>query len=141
MKKLSFHYPCHHCRHFLLNYLNHDKVAIKGIHHSELTAQILVSDLPLSSSAKIDWWIKNGKPLAEKYSLNGKDISIYVWSDGYQEEGKADRLCFADIALTRNCIDKNILMSVSKTQSGDTEYRIEDDITLQTADGYLQQTR
>lgn len=116
---------------FLLNYLNHDNVAIKSIHHGEFTAQILVNDLPLSSSAKIGWWIKNGKTLAEKYPLNGKDIYIYVWGDGDQEEGKADRLCFADIAPPRNCIDKNILMSVSQTRSGNTEYRIDDDIYLQ----------
>ncbi|EGT5712671.1 DUF943 family protein [Cronobacter dublinensis subsp. dublinensis] len=126
---------------FLLNYLNHDNVAIEGIHHGQFTAQILVNDLSLSSSAKIDWWIKNGKALAEKYSLNGKDISVDVWGDGYQEEGKADRLCFADIAPPRNCIDKNIMMSVSQTRSGNTEYRIDDDIYLQTADGKIQQTR
>lgn len=111
--------------------MNHDNVAIKSIHHGEFTAQILVNDLPLSSSTKICWWIKNGKTLAEKYPLNGKDIYIYPWGDGYQEEGKADRLCFADIAPPRNCIDKNILMSVSKTQSGNTEYRIDDKIWLQ----------
>ncbi|EQA5722338.1 DUF943 family protein [Cronobacter dublinensis] len=57
---------------FLLNYLNHDNVAIKSIHHGEFTAQILVNVLPLSSSAKIGWWIKNGKTLAEKYSRLAK---------------------------------------------------------------------
>ncbi|EKA9349855.1 DUF943 family protein [Cronobacter sakazakii] len=113
------------------NCLNHKEVQVIGVHSGEFTAQILVNDLPLSSSAKIDWWIKNSKPLLDKYHLNDKDIYIFAWGNGYQEEGKADRLCFADVAPPRNCIDKNILMSVSKTRSGKTEYRIDDEIWLQ----------
>ncbi|ELZ9927490.1 DUF943 family protein [Cronobacter malonaticus] len=106
-------------------------IKVIDVHQNYFTAQILVNDLPLSSSAKIDWWIKNSKALSDKYHLNDKDIYIFAWGNGYQEEGKADRLCFADIAPPRNCIDKNILMSVSKTRSGKTEYRIDDEIWLQ----------
>lgn len=47
-------------------------IKVIDVHQNYFTAQILVNDLPLSSSAKIDWWIKNSKPLLDKYHLNDK---------------------------------------------------------------------
>lgn len=102
-------------------------VSVINAHYDGSTAQIIVDRLPFLESDKIAWWVKNKESIMEKYNIpSGKNspflISIYAFGDGYKEEGKEDRRCFSDIKPPKNCIDKNIIMSIIRTRSGSIKY-------------------
>lgn len=86
--------------------------------------------LPLSDSAIINWWQKNQSSIREKYHISAAEagplfMTIYAFGDGYKEEGQEDRLYFDGVKPPRNCIDKNIFMSVNRTRDGDTTFSFE----------------
>ncbi|QHA88105.1 DUF943 family protein [Serratia rhizosphaerae] len=108
---------------FLL-YLMLRPVKIIGFHSlSDDVNVILVDNFPLTDKGKIDWWLKNEKKLEEMNEIpdgNGDGyyhIDFLDFGDGYKEEGKYDRLCFYDMNTEKNCIDKNIVFSVSKSRN------------------------
>lgn len=80
-----------------------------------------MENFPITDSGKIAWWIKNKSMLAEKYKIpkpaSYGSFTIIFWDfgDGYQEEGKYDRLCFDDMKTAENCIDKNSFLTVRNT--------------------------
>jgi len=103
-------------------------VSIIDAHYDSSTAQIIVNKLPLTKAEKIDWWQKNQRSVLEKYNIpTGHKspflIAIYAFDNGYQVEGKKDRLCFSDIEPPKNCIDKNILMTIWRTRDGGVKYQ------------------
>ncbi|WP_252120247.1 DUF943 family protein [Erwinia tracheiphila] len=42
---------------------------------------------------------------------------FWNFGDGYQEEGKYDRLCFDDMHTKENCIEKDPVFSVSNSRN------------------------
>lgn len=126
----------------LYSYLNNREVKVIDAHHNKYTAEILVDHLPFSKSASIDWWLNNQDEIRSKYKIPFGEkgpifITIYAFGDGYKEEGKKDRLCFDDVKPPKNCIDKDILMSVNRTRNGDTEFGFEYSAYFRTKDGTL----
>ncbi|EJF32369.1 MULTISPECIES: DUF943 family protein [Enterobacteriaceae] len=107
--------------------LGNRNAMIKGAHYNGSTAVILVDRLPFTESAKIHWWERNQNQIREQYHIpSGKAgpflISVFAFGDGYQEEGKEDRLCFKDVKPPKNCIDKNIIMQIWRERDGSTSY-------------------
>lgn len=103
-------------------------VSIIAAHYDGSTAQIIVNKLPSTDSNKINWWQRNQNEILEKYNIPTGDkipflIVIYAFGDGYQVEGKEDRLCFSDIKPPKNCIDKKILMMIWRTRAGGVKYQ------------------
>ncbi|EMH4161148.1 DUF943 family protein [Pluralibacter gergoviae] len=103
-------------------------VSVIDAHYDGSTAKVIVDRLPLTESEKIAWWEKNQNKILEKYSIpTGSKIPflivILAFGDGYQVEGKEDRLCFADMKPPKNCIDKNILMMIWRTRNGGVKYQ------------------
>ncbi|PVU26012.1 hypothetical protein A8M58_21170 [Yersinia pestis] len=96
-------------------------VKIIAVHQRNNYSDILVENFPITDSGKIAWWIKNKSMLAEKYKIpkpaSYGSFTIIFWDfgDGYQEEGKYDRLCFDDMKTAENCIDKNSFLTVRNT--------------------------
>lgn len=96
-------------------------VKIIAVHQRNNYSDVLVENFPITDSGKIAWWMKNKSMLAEKYKIpkpaSYGSFTIIFWDfgDGYQEEGKYDRLCFDDMKTAENCIDKNSFLTVRNT--------------------------
>lgn len=102
--------------------------SVIGAHYDGSTAQIIVDKLPLTDSNKINWWQRNQNKILKKYDIPTGDktpflIVVYAFGDGYQVEGKEDRLCFTDIKPPKNCIDKKIIMMIWRTRDGGVKYQ------------------
>ena len=109
-------------------YINRQDVVVIDTHYNGHTAQVLVDRLPFTDSAKILWWDKNQDEIRQKYHIPTGDagpflITVYAFGDGYKEEGEEDRRCFEEVKPPRNCIDKNILMSIWTTREGGVKYK------------------
>lgn len=124
-------------------YLNSREVKVIDVHLTPYSAVIIVNHLPISTSASIDWWFKNKSAIYSKYRILPSDsggpesITFFAFDEGYQELGRRDRLCFADMEPPKNCIDKGILMQVSRTRDGDTQFRRHGNTYLMTQDGKI----
>ncbi len=110
----------HICTNLFL-WMEFKPVKIIAVHQRNNYSDILVENFPITDSGKIAWWIKNKSMLAEKYKIpkpaSYGSFTIIFWDfgDGYQEEGKYDRLCFDDMKTAENCIDKNSFLTVRNT--------------------------
>jgi len=115
-------------------------VEIVGVHDDGNFSDILVKNFPVTDRGKIDWWLKNKDMLKRQYdipkpaSYGNYTVSIWLFGEGYKEEGKYDRLCFDDINPPINCIEKDrvFIISYSKNRGviftvDDGEYRMEND--------------
>jgi hypothetical protein len=124
-------------------YLNGREVKVIDVHLTPYSVVIIVNHLPLSTSTSIDWWLKNKSAIYSKYKILPSDaggpesITFFAFGEGYQELGQEDRLCFADMKPPQNCIDKGILMQVSRTRDGDTQFRRHRNTYLMTQDGKI----
>lgn len=103
-------------------------ISVVDAHYDGNTAQVIVDKLPSLKSYKIEWWNENKESIMKKYTIPTGDktpflIVIYAFGDGYQVEGKEDRLCFSDIKTPKNCIDKKILMMSWRTRDGGVKYQ------------------
>jgi len=110
-------------------FLSDQKVTVVNGYYDGSTARIIVDSLPFTDAKKIDWWQHNQDQIRRKYHIPAGAqgpflITIYAFGDGYQEEGKEDRLCFPNVEPPRNCIDKNILMMIWRTREGSIKYNI-----------------
>lgn len=108
-------------------YLNRQDVKVIDAHYNGHTVAIIVDRLPLTDSSKIKWWESHQDKIRSKYHIPAGPegpflIDVFAFGEGYQEEGKEDRLCFEDIKPPQNCIDKNILMSIWTTREGGVKY-------------------
>ncbi|MHC5175099.1 DUF943 family protein [Serratia rhizosphaerae] len=98
-------------------------VEIVAVHENRHFSSVLVNNFPLTTKGKIDWWLQNKEMLKERYDIPKPayygDFSVNFWlfGDGYKEEGKYDRRCFDDMKTKVNCIEKNIVFSVSKSEN------------------------
>ena len=105
------------------------KVSIVDVHYyNGNTVQVIVNTLPFFDSDKIIWWKTHKAEISKAYNIpSGKNapflITVYAFGNGYQEEGKQDRRCFPEMKTAKNCIDKNILMTISRTRDGSVKYQ------------------
>ncbi len=96
-------------------------VKIIAIHQQDNFSDVLVNNFPITDNGKIAWWMKNKNMLSDKYKIPKPasdgffTITFWDFGDGYQEEGKYDRLCFDDMKTAEDCIDKNSFLTVRNT--------------------------
>ncbi|XES84015.1 DUF943 family protein [Franconibacter pulveris] len=127
-------------------YLNNRKVTVIDAHHGHYAAQVLVNHLPLSNSARIQWWITNQPEIFSKYKIAHHDaggpslITIFAFGKGYQEENNEDRLCFDDMDTPKNCIDKDSIMTVFYSRNGDIEFRFDNVVYIRNKEGRIYQS-
>ncbi|WP_052118510.1 DUF943 family protein [Erwinia oleae] len=139
------------CIYFILYDFLHP-VVIVAVHKDNISCDILVENFPYTDKGKIEWWIKNKKNLRENYDLPVRNedgsFSVYVWDfdKGYRAMPKSvprlssettDLLCFNDMKVKENCIEKNMLFRISKNRYGETFYRGADNYYKQKDDGEL----
>jgi hypothetical protein len=124
-------------------YLNGREVKVIDVHLTPYSAVIIVNHLPISTSTSIEWWLRNKSAIYSKYKITPSDaggpesITFFAFGEGYQELGREDRLCFADMEPPKNCIDKGILMQIGRTRDGDTQFRRHRNTYLVTQDGKI----
>ncbi|MGV3345364.1 DUF943 family protein [Enterobacteriaceae bacterium LUAb1] len=105
--------------HFL--WLSQRPVKIIAVHEDGHFSSVLVQNFPFTDKGKINWWLKNKAMLKEKYNIpkpasyGNFNITFWLFGDGYKEEGKYDRLCFADMKKKANCIEKDAIFSVNNS--------------------------
>ncbi|WP_041411747.1 DUF943 family protein [Serratia sp. FGI94] len=108
---------------FYVSWLLLRPVDIIATHENRHFSSVLVNNFPLTTKGKIEWWLQNKDMLKERYGIpkpaSYGDFSITFWlfGDGYKEEGKYDRRCFDDMKTKVNCIEKDIVFSVSKSEN------------------------
>ncbi|MDU5452012.1 MAG: DUF943 family protein [Pseudescherichia vulneris] len=111
---------------------NCQSVNIIAIHQEENFSEILVKNFPITDTGKIKWWIEIKELLKNKYNiprpgLNGNFyINFWDFGEGYKEQGKYDRRCFADMKPPKNCIDKNAVFSVENGRDGSLIFTVYD---------------
>lgn len=93
-------------------------VEIIAVHKDENYTSVLVKNFPLTDRWKMQWWLHNNDYLKKNYdipepaSYGSYTIVFWDFGEGYKEEEKYDRLCFADIPSAKNCIDKKKVMTI-----------------------------
>ena len=108
---------------FYVSWLLLRPVDIVATHENRHFSSVLVNNFPLTTKGKIEWWLQNKDMLKERYdipkpaSYGNFSVSFWLFGDGYKEEGKYDRLCFDDMKTNINCIEKDIVFSVSKSKN------------------------
>jgi len=112
---------------------SHRPVEIVAVHHrSSGFSDVLVKNFPFTDKGKIHWWLKNKAMLKEKYNVPNPEsdgsfsLTVWLFGDGYKEEGKYDRLCFEDMKTKVNCIEKDIVFSVDNSKNMGTMFEAYD---------------
>lgn len=125
------------------SYLRQEDVRIIGVHQDDFTAVIVVDHLPYLQKSKIGWWIKNKNSIIRNYHIapgneqKTMNYVIYGFGSGYVEENKKDRLCFEGMKSPRNCLEKNILMTVMRKREGGTQFIFNEDSYIQDTKGNI----
>lgn len=103
-------------------------VEIIAVHNDHGFHSVLVKNFPFSDKNKIKWWINNQYFLKQQYGIPrpGREgaFTIIFWNfgEGYKETDGYDRLCFNDVDLPKNCIDKDSLLFVKKEKYTGLEF-------------------
>ena len=103
-------------------------VEIIAVHNDHGFHSVLVKNFPFSDKNKIKWWINNQYFLKQQYGIPRPDkegsFTIIFWNfgEGYKETDGYDRLCFNDVDLPKNCIDKDSLLFVKKEKNTGLEF-------------------
>ncbi|ORM95838.1 hypothetical protein HA50_19150 [Pantoea cypripedii] len=124
-------------------FLKQDDTQVIDVHQDDFTAAVIVNHLPYFQKSKIEWWIKNKDSIVEKNHITPgneqktMNYVIYDFGGGYVEEDKKDRLCFEDMKPPKNCLDKDILMTVMRKREGGTQFIFNDDTYIQDANGKI----
>lgn len=104
---------------------------IIAVHQRNNYSDILVKNFPATDKGRIQWWFENKDKLKTQYNIpqpasyGSFTVTFWLFGDGYQEEGKYDRLCFADMPTKKNCIDKNSLMMVRYAKNTGLSFRLD----------------
>lgn len=115
-----------------VSWLDSTPVKIIAVHQEENFSEVLVRNFPITDTGKIKWWLKNKELLKNKYNIprpgsNGNFyINFWDFGEGYKEQGKYDRRCFADMKPPKNCIDKNAVFSVENGRDGSILFTVYD---------------
>ncbi|MDW6091244.1 DUF943 family protein [Vibrio rhizosphaerae] len=115
-------------------YLWFRPVQIIGVHHSgSWITRIVVKNFPITRWGKIRWWEQNKENLKEQYDVPKLDnhgyFSVSFWDigSGYREDRMVDQdsylLCFEDMKVKANCIEKNRVFEVVKGRNGGLQFR------------------
>ncbi|EXU73991.1 DUF943 family protein [Erwinia mallotivora] len=92
---------------------------IIAVHEDGNYSSILVKKFPMTDKGKINWWLKNKDMLKSHYDIpkpavyGGYNVTFWDFGDGYKEN-KYDRLCFDDMQVKMNCIDKKPLFTIKR---------------------------
>jgi len=112
---------------------SHRPVEIVAVHHGRSGySDVLVKNFPFTDKGKIHWCLKNKAMLKEKYNVPNPEpdgsfsLTVWLFGDGYKEEGKYDRLCFEDMKTKVNCIEKDIVFSVDNSKNMGTMFEAYD---------------
>ena len=106
-------------------------ILIVAVHQRSNYSDILVKNFPATDKRKIQWWFENKDKLKTQYNIpqpasyGSFTVTFWLFGDGYQEEGKYDRLCFDDMPTKKNCIDKNSLMMVRYAKNTGLSFRLD----------------
>lgn len=127
------------CAGFYL-YLNVASVHVIDAHHNADTADILVDRLPHAQRASIRWWAHRQDEIFAAYAIPFGDdgpvlIRIYAFGEGYKNDDDKTRLCFSDVRRPDNCIDQDVLMTVSRMPDGENRYAFTSETWIRTATG------
>ncbi len=108
-------------------------VEIIDVHQDGRWSRVVVKHFPITRKGKIDWWEQNKANLKEKYDVPKIDIHGYFnvsfWDigSGYRVDRMVDQdsylLCFEDMKVDANCIEKNKVFEVVKGRNGGLQFR------------------
>ncbi|WP_455814215.1 DUF943 family protein [Pseudomonas graminis] len=108
-------------------------VEIVAAHHrSSSFSDVIVRNFPFTDKGKIAWWLNNKEMLKEKYNVPNPNpdgsfyLNFWLFGDGYKELSKYDRLCFEDMNTKKNCIEKDIVFTVSYSKNMGTMFEAYD---------------
>lgn len=124
-------------------YLDNRRVKVIDVHSDQYSAEVLVDHLPITASSAINWWLKNQNAIREKYHIPSGEaggptnFTVFAFGTGYREEDENDMLCFDDIKSPKNCIDKEILLTVGRDRDGNTRFAFGSSAYIRYADGRL----
>ncbi|WON77164.1 DUF943 family protein [Serratia sp. UGAL515B_01] len=113
-------------------WLSNRPVEIVAVHQDGNFSSVLVRTFPLTDKGKINWWLENRDMLKAKYNIPQPasyglfTVNFWDFGDGYKEEGKYDRRCFNDMKTNKNCIEKNIIFTVSNDKRNRVDFTIYD---------------
>ncbi|QKJ88895.1 Enterobacterial putative membrane protein [Paramixta manurensis] len=106
---------------------------------------ILIKNPPLTDKGKLDWWVRNAAMFKEKYNIPAPlksneyfIIDVFDFSDGYKELGKYDRLCFDKMKTSKNCIDKNWVMTIRSSVNGKIWYDVDESTYIEKNGKFLE---
>lgn len=124
-------------------YLDNRRVNIISAHHDRYSAEVLVDHLPITASSAINWWLENQSAILKKYHIPSEkaggptNFTIFAFGDGYQKNDQNDMLCFDDVPPPKNCIVKEILLTVGRNREGNTRFAFGNSAYIRYADGRI----
>ena len=104
-------------------WLTLQQVRIIAVHQNNNYTDILVENFPVTDKGKINWWLSNKAKLKENYkipvtSANGFfSVTFWNFGAGYKEKEKYDRLCFKDMNTRKNCIEKDAIFTIDRSNN------------------------
>lgn len=114
----------------LLLFYSNQKVKVIAGFQNKWTATVIVDHLPLTNTGKIKWRQEHHHRIVMQYHLQPDNprgylsYYIYAFAEGYKANENEDRLCFNALPPPKNCIDKNLLMVISRDRNGNTQITI-----------------
>ncbi|EIC83741.1 DUF943 family protein [Serratia sp. M24T3] len=104
-------------------------VEIIAVHDGDT---LLVKNFPLFKYQKISWWENNKKNIHEKYKIpslyNDGSYMVFIlnYGEGYRVDRNTDQdsdlLCFEDMKVAANCIEKDPLFMVHRASASRVYY-------------------
>ncbi|WP_369788713.1 DUF943 family protein [Rouxiella sp. WC2420] len=93
---------------------------------------LLVKNFPLFKYQQISWWENNKKNIHEKYKIpslyNDGSYMVFIlnYGEGYRVDRNTDQdsdlLCFEDMKVAANCIEKDPLFMVHRASASRVYY-------------------
>ncbi|MEQ4529685.1 MAG: DUF943 family protein [Mixta sp.] len=124
-------------------YLDNRRVNVINVHYDKYSAEVLVDHLPITATSAINWWLTNQNAIREKYHIPSGEaggptnFTVFAFGTGYREEDENDMLCFDDMKPPKNCIDKEILLTVGRNRDGSTRFAFGSSAYIRFADGRI----
>lgn len=104
-------------------------VEIIAVHDGDI---LLVKNFPLLKFQQIDWWEKNENKIHAKYKIPSSErdesymVFVLNFGEGYRVDRNTDQdsdlLCFDDMKVTANCIEKDPLFMVHRVSASRVYY-------------------
>jgi len=116
----------------ILAWINLRPVELVAVHQDDQLTYILVRNFPLTDRGKIAWWLEHADELKTKYAFPRPgpyglySISFWDFGDGYKEDA-FDLFCFSDMKTKKNCIEKNMVLSIDNARDGTVIFTTDND--------------